>query len=175
MNTDTITHIDCLKSLPHIQDQSIDIVLTDPPNGKGLSAEEAIDGLIGLYHAAKKAKRYVVFFASPFYVPTAPPDWYEVARHVWHKPDARSRASYELIIVWAREYKLQRCRVLTITPPEHAKPQRLEAPSDAEAPTPHSLPPHALLRGRRDRPRSVCRLRHNGASMPTVTTPLCLL
>src|SRR5262249_42813809 len=91
----------------------VDLVLTDPPypNGAGLFRDTICDGYAGLYLACKKTKRYVVFFWSPRSPsPLPPPGWYEVARHVWAKPDAKSNTPYEHIIVWSKDYKRERSK-----------------------------------------------------------------
>jgi hypothetical protein len=43
-----------------------------------------------------------------------PPGWYEVARHIWHKPDCKSITHYENVIVWSKEYKRKVSRVWSI-------------------------------------------------------------
>ncbi len=109
---------DCIKKLVELPDQSIDVLITDPPypNQQGLFTDTICDGYAGLYLGAKKTKKYVVFFWSPRHLPPTPPTgFFEVARHVWAKPDARSNTAYENIIVWARgDYKRQNSRVWTV-------------------------------------------------------------
>jgi len=51
-----------------------------------------------------------VFFWRASDVPRPPPGWYEVARHLWHKPDSNSRLTYEAIVVWSKERRSERCR-----------------------------------------------------------------
>jgi hypothetical protein len=79
-----------------------------------LFSESIVDGYAALYLACKKTKNYVVFFWSNENIPQAPPGWYEVARHIWHKPDCKSITHYELIIVWSRDYKRKTSRVWSI-------------------------------------------------------------
>ncbi len=57
MELDTVLHQDSLPTLAAMPDASIDAVITDPPypNGSGLFGESLIDGIAGLYLAAKKA------------------------------------------------------------------------------------------------------------------------
>ena len=110
-------HADSIKVLADLPDQSIDILLTDPPypNQQGLFPETISDGYAGVYLGAKKARNFVVFFWSPrTQAPLPPPGWYEVARHIWAKPDAASITAYEQIIVWARNYKRLRSKVWTV-------------------------------------------------------------
>jgi hypothetical protein len=108
--------MDCLKALTDLPDQAVDVTLTDPPyvNRMRLFNESIVDGYAALYLACKKTKNYVVFFWSNENIPQAPPGWYEVARHVWHKPDCKSITHYELIIVWSREPKRKVSRVWSI-------------------------------------------------------------
>jgi hypothetical protein len=73
-----------------------------------------LDGYAALYYACKKAKNYVVFFWSPSNVPLPPRGWYEVARHVWHKPDCRTITTYESVIVWSKDYRRLASRVWSI-------------------------------------------------------------
>uniref|UniRef100_Q023G2 Methyltransferase n=1 Tax=Solibacter usitatus (strain Ellin6076) TaxID=234267 RepID=Q023G2_SOLUE len=113
---DQVTQMDCLKALADLPDQAVDVTLTDPPypNRLNLFSDSIVDGYAGLYLACKKTKNYVVFFWSNDNIPQAPPGWYEVARHVWHKPDCKSITHYELIIVWSRDYKRKTSRVWSI-------------------------------------------------------------
>lgn len=114
--TDTVHVMDCLTALSRIPDASVTTVITDPPypNGMGLFRNAQIDGLAALYLSCKKATRYVVFFWRPSDVPRPPPGWYENARHIWHKPDARSTTHYEAVVVWGREPKRHVSRVWTV-------------------------------------------------------------
>jgi hypothetical protein len=73
-----------------------------------------LDGYAALYYSCKKAKNYVVFFWSPSNVPLPPRGWYEVARHVWHKPDCRTITTYEVIVVWSKDWKRLSSRVWSI-------------------------------------------------------------
>jgi site-specific DNA-methyltransferase (adenine-specific) len=113
---DQVTQMDCLKAMTDLSDQAVDVTLTDPPyvNRMRLFSESIVDGYAGLYLACKKTKNYVVFFWSNENIPQAPPGWYEVARHIWHKPDCKSITHYELIIVWSRDYKRKTSRVWSI-------------------------------------------------------------
>ena len=99
-----------------LPDHSVDVTLTDPPyvNRMQLFSESIADGYAALYLACRKTKNYVVFFWSNDKIPLAPPGWYEVARHVWHKPDCKSITHYENIIVWSRDYKRKTSRVWSI-------------------------------------------------------------
>ncbi len=99
-----------------LPDQSVDVTLTDPPyvNRMGLFSESIADGYAALYLSCRKTKTFVVFFWSNDKIPQAPPGWYEVARHVWHKPDCKSITHYENIIVWSRDYKRKTSRVWSI-------------------------------------------------------------
>ena len=114
--TDTVTEMDCFTAMTQIPDESVDIVLTDPPypNGMRLFQNSILDGYAALYYCCKKAKNVVVFFWSPQGVPLPPRGWYEVARHVWWKPDAASRNSYEVIVVWSKDYRRLSSRVWSI-------------------------------------------------------------
>jgi site-specific DNA-methyltransferase (adenine-specific) len=116
MNHDHIYEMDCFNALPLVPDDGVVAVITDPPypNGKGLFSESLVDGLAALYQCCKKAAKYVVFFWRATEVPRPPPGWYEVARHIWHKPDSNSRLPYEAIVVWSKERKYERCRIWTI-------------------------------------------------------------
>ena len=99
-----------------IQDESVDVVLTDPPypNRMDLFNGSLVDGYAALYLACKKAKSFVVFFWNPQDVLQAPPGWHEVARHVWHKPDTKSITHYEVIVVWSKEDRRKVSRVWSI-------------------------------------------------------------
>jgi DNA modification methylase len=116
MTPDQLTEADCFHVLPQIPDQSVPVVLTDPPypNGKELFEETQVDGLAGLYLSCKKASRHVIFFWKASDVPRPPHGWFETARHLWHKPDSTSRTPYEAVVVWSRERKYERCRVWTV-------------------------------------------------------------
>jgi site-specific DNA-methyltransferase (adenine-specific) len=111
-----VIQMDCLKAMTELPDQSVDVTLTDPPypNRMRLFTDSIVDGYAGLYLACRKTKNYVVFFWSNDKIPQAPPGWYEVARHIWHKPDCKSITHYENIIVWARDWKRKISRVWSI-------------------------------------------------------------
>lgn len=111
---DKIHNMDCFTAAAQID--SVDVVLTDPPypNRMNLFDDTLVDGIAMLYLACKKAKNYVVFFWNPFEVPPPPSGWYEVARHVWHKPDCKSITHYEVIVAWSREPKQKVSRVWSI-------------------------------------------------------------
>ena len=113
---DQLYNEDAFRILPDIPDASVDLVLTDPPypNRMPVFQDTLTDGIAGLYLSCKKAKNYVAFFWSPFGVPQPPAGFYEVARHVWHKPDGRSPTTYELIVVWSREQRRKASRVFSI-------------------------------------------------------------
>jgi site-specific DNA-methyltransferase (adenine-specific) len=113
---DTVEAKDCFEAATALDDQSVDVVLTDPPypNRMNLFPDTLVDGLAMLYIACKKAKRYVVFFWNPFDVPMPPPGWHEVARHVWHKPDCKSITHYEVIVAWSKDPKQRVSRVWSI-------------------------------------------------------------
>lgn len=115
--TDEILTTNSIPILANMTDESVDAVITDPPypNGQGLFTDQLIDGIAGLYLAAKKARKYVVFFWTPNTdAPRPPPGWWRVATHVWFKPDAKSITPYEHIHVWARSFRRERSRVWTI-------------------------------------------------------------
>lgn len=117
MEKNQVLNQDCLPVLATMPDNSVDAVITDPPypNGMGLFPEKLIDGIAGLYLAAKKVRKHVVFFWSPVVdPPRPPPGFYETNRCIWAKPDARSRIGYELIIAWSRDWHRQPHRVWTI-------------------------------------------------------------
>lgn len=116
LDLNVVHETDCLPALTALPDQSIPVVITDPPypNGAGNFTEDLIDGLIGLYLCCKKAGRHVIFFWRASEVPRPPPGWFETARHLWHKPDTASRTPYEAIVVWSRERKYERCRVWNV-------------------------------------------------------------
>jgi site-specific DNA-methyltransferase (adenine-specific) len=116
LELDKIHNTDCFNAAAQIDDNGVDVVLTDPPypNRMGLFNETLVDGLAMLYLACKKAKSYVVFFWNPFDVPSPPAGWHEVARHVWHKPDCKSITHYEVIVAWSREPKQRVSRVWSI-------------------------------------------------------------
>lgn len=113
---DKIYNQDCFTASTQLDDQSVDVTITDPPypNRLNLFPDAMVDGLAMLYLACKKTKKYVVFFWNPFDVPMPPPGWHEVARHVWHKPDTKSITHYESIVVWSRELKARVSRVWSI-------------------------------------------------------------
>lgn len=116
LSLDTVHERDAITALAAFPDQSVPVVITDPPypNGMGLFPNSQIDGLAALYLCCKKAVRHVVFFWKPSEVPRPPPGWFETARHIWHKPDARSTRHYEAIVVWSRERKYEPSRVWTV-------------------------------------------------------------
>src|SRR4051812_42089142 len=116
LEPDQVHQMDCFTALPNVPDESVDIVLTDPPypNRLDLFTNALVDGYAAVYLSCKKAKNYVVFFWNPQDVPQAPPGWYEVARHVWHKPDTKSITHYEVVVVWSRENKRKVSRVWSI-------------------------------------------------------------
>jgi site-specific DNA-methyltransferase (adenine-specific) len=111
-----VHQMDCLVALTSLPDASIDVTLTDPPypNRMGLFDDTLIDGYAALYTACRKTRHFVVFFWNPTDVPQAPPGWFEVARHVWHKPDCKSITHYEVIVVWARDDRRKVSRVWSI-------------------------------------------------------------
>jgi len=114
---DEIINADRLPILAGMEDLSIDVVVTDPPypSPTGLFAEHLTDGIAGLYLASKKTKKHVVFFWTPLVdPPRPPPGWFHTATHIWHKPDGKTSITYELIIVWSRDYKRQAHRVYSI-------------------------------------------------------------
>jgi len=116
LELDKIQATDCFSATTQIPDDGVDAVITDPPypNRMNLFDGSLVDGLAMLYLACKKAKHYVVFFWNPFDVPPPPPGWHEVARHVWHKPDAKSITHYEVIVCWSKEPKQKVSRVWSI-------------------------------------------------------------
>lgn len=116
LELDKVHNLDCFAAATQIDDGSVDAIITDPPypNRLGLFDETLVDGLAMLYLGCKKARKFVVFFWNPFDVPTPPPGWHEVARHVWHKPDTKSITHYETIVVWSREPKQRISRVWSI-------------------------------------------------------------
>jgi DNA modification methylase len=117
MERDLVLNQDCLPYLAALPDNSVDVVITDPPypNGAGLFKESLIDGIAALYLAAKKTKKHMVFFWTPLVdPPRAPSGWYEVSKSVWAKPDARSAHAYELIVVWSRDYRRKAHRVWNV-------------------------------------------------------------
>jgi len=113
---DKIHNLDCFSAATQIDDQSVDVLITDPPypNRMNLFPDTLVDGLAMLYLGCKKAKKYVAFFWNPFDVPQPPAGWHEVARHVWHKPDCKSITHYEVIVVWGKEPKQRVSRVWSI-------------------------------------------------------------
>jgi site-specific DNA-methyltransferase (adenine-specific) len=116
LELDKIHTTDCFSATTQIPDDGVDAVITDPPypNRMNLFSGSLVDGLAMLYLACKKAKHCVVFFWNPFDVPPPPAGWHEVARHVWHKPDAKSITHYEVIVCWSREQKQRVSRVWSI-------------------------------------------------------------
>lgn len=113
----TLLRTDCLPVLADLPDESIDAVITDPPypNAAGLFTSSLIDGIAGLYLCAKKAKNVIVFFWTPLVdPPRPPPGWFHTSTSIWHKPDARSKIAYELIVTWTRDYQRRPHRVSTI-------------------------------------------------------------
>ncbi|HSQ20873.1 MAG TPA: site-specific DNA-methyltransferase [Blastocatellia bacterium] len=113
---DRIHNLDCFQATTQLEDQSVDVMITDPPypNRMNLFPDTLVDGLAMLYLGCKKAKKYVAFFWNPFDVPPAPAGWKEVARHIWHKPDCKSITHYEVIVVWSKEQKNRVSRVWSI-------------------------------------------------------------
>ncbi len=113
---DTIQEADSFTIVPTLPDESIDVTLTDPPypNGMKLFENTITDGYAMLYYACRKTKNFIVFFWAPTNIPTPPRGWYEVARHVWHKPDGKSINTYEVIVVWSKNYKRLTSRVWSI-------------------------------------------------------------
>ncbi|MDX2154029.1 MAG: site-specific DNA-methyltransferase [Bryobacteraceae bacterium] len=114
---DEIMNTDCLPIITGMQEQSIDVVITDPPypSPTGLFAESYIDGIAALYLCAKKAKKHVVFFWSPLVEPPRPPPgWFHTATHIWHKPDGKTSITYELVIAWSKDYHRQPHKVWSI-------------------------------------------------------------
>jgi site-specific DNA-methyltransferase (adenine-specific) len=116
LELDKVHNLDCFSATTQLPNDSIDAVITDPPypNRMNLFDGSLVDGLAMLYLACKKAKKYVVFFWNPFDVPPPPAGWHEVARHVWHKPDARSITHYEVVVCWSKETKQKVSRVWSI-------------------------------------------------------------
>jgi DNA modification methylase len=113
---DQVVEGDSIALLSDIPDKSVAAMITDPPypNGMNLFTEEIAEGLAMLYLATKKITGHIVFFWRASDVPRPPPGWYEIARHLWHKPDSNSRVPYEAIVVWSRERKNERCRFWSI-------------------------------------------------------------
>lgn len=113
---DEVIEGDSIHLLAEIPDRSIAAMITDPPypNGMNLFTEEIADGLAMLYLATRKVTGHIVFFWRASDVPRPPPGWYEIARHLWHKPDSNSRVPYEAIVVWSRERKNERCRFWSV-------------------------------------------------------------
>jgi DNA modification methylase len=113
---DQVVDGDSIALLNDIPDRSITAMITDPPypNGMNLFTEDLADGLAMLYLATKKVTGHIVFFWRASDVPRPPPGWYEIARHLWHKPDSNSRVPYEAIVVWSRERKNERCRFWSV-------------------------------------------------------------
>ena len=113
---DEVLEGDSITLLAQIPDGSVTAMITDPPypNGMGMFVDDIADGLAMLYLATKKVTGHIVFFWRASEVPRPPPGWYEIARHLWHKPDSNSRIPYEAITVWSRERKNERCRFWSI-------------------------------------------------------------
>jgi DNA modification methylase len=117
MEHDVVLHQDSLPYLASLPDASIDCVITDPPypNGSGLFGESLIDGIAGLYLAAKKAKQHVIFFWTPVIPPPSPPPgWFCTSTNIWEKPDCKTSIRYEHIIVWSRDYRRQPFKVWSV-------------------------------------------------------------
>ena len=118
MEPDQIINQDCLPILANMPDQSVDVTICDPPypNGAGLFADTLIDGIAGLYLAAKKTKKHVIFFWTPVIPPpTPPPGWFLTSTNQWSKTDATSRIKYETILVWTRgDYRRQPHKIWTV-------------------------------------------------------------
>src|SRR5581483_8416486 len=82
----TDNRISVMAQLP---DQAVASMLMTPPypNYQGLFSDQISDGYPALYLACRKVKKYIVFFWHPRApAPVPPRGWYEVARHIWHKP-----------------------------------------------------------------------------------------
>lgn len=116
LELDKIHNMDCFSATTQIPNEGVDAVITDPPypNRMNLFDGSLVDGLAMLYLSCKKARKYVVFFWNAFDVPPPPAGWHEVARHVWHKPDAKSITHYEVIVCWSKESKQKVSRVWSI-------------------------------------------------------------
>lgn len=116
LELDKIHTMDCFAATTQLPNEGVDVIITDPPypNRNHQFEDTLVDGLAMLYLGCKKAKKYVIFFWNPFTVPQPPPGWYEVARHVWHKPDCRTIIHYEVIVVWSREERSKPSKVWSI-------------------------------------------------------------
>lgn len=119
LKQDTVHEMNCFEAMAKIPDESVDLVLTDPPypNGMKLFQDLILDGYAALYYSCKKLKKdgLLAFFWNANDVPPPPRGWYEVARHIWHKPDARTRLNnYECIIVWSKNYQRLPSRMFSI-------------------------------------------------------------
>ena len=116
LEQDKIHEMDCFTAMTQIPDESVDLFLSDPPypNGMKLFQDQIIDGYAALYYACKKTKGLVAFFWNASDVPEPPRGWYEVARHVWHKPDCRTITHYEVIVVWSKDWKRLTSKVWSI-------------------------------------------------------------
>lgn len=116
LKQDTVHEMDAITAMTQIPNESVDLVLTDPPypNGMKLFQDQIIDGYTALYAACKKSKDKVVFFWNANDVPPPPRGRYEIARHVWHKPDCKTINHYEVIVVWSKEWKRLPSRVWSI-------------------------------------------------------------
>jgi site-specific DNA-methyltransferase (adenine-specific) len=116
LELDKIHTTDCFHAATEIPDNGVDVIITDPPypNRNHQFEDTLVDGLAMLYLGCKKAKKYVIFFWNPFTVPPPPPGWFEVARHVWHKPDCRTIIHYESIVIWSKEEKSKPSKVWSI-------------------------------------------------------------
>ena len=93
---------DCIQDLQHIP--MVDYTITDPPypNGRDLFVDDYFDAYVMLYYACKITKEKVIFFWSNIGIPQPPIGWYEIARHIWHKPNGQSATYYENVIVWGK-------------------------------------------------------------------------
>jgi DNA modification methylase len=117
MEQNQVLNQDSLAYLAAMPDASIDAVITDPPypNGSGLFMDQLIDGIAGLYLAAKKAKKHVIFFWTPVIPPPSPPPgWFHTSTNIWEKPDCKTSIRYEHIIVWSRDFRRQPFKVWSV-------------------------------------------------------------
>jgi site-specific DNA-methyltransferase (adenine-specific) len=116
LETNKIYQGDCLEMMKQIEDKSIDVAILDPPypNGKELFKDNIYDAYACIYSLCKKVKKRIVFFWSNHRVPIVPDGWFEIAHHIWHKPNGNSATYYENIIVWAREDKKSVSKVFRI-------------------------------------------------------------
>jgi len=106
----------CINALSKMPDESVDLVITDPPypNKMNFFSKSILDGYSALFLCCKKSRNLVIFFWNAFNIPRPPEGWYEVARHVWHKPDCTSRTEYETITVWSKNSKMLESKVWSI-------------------------------------------------------------